>query len=160
MYIMIYLIGIIQAFSPVIKDIDYKQVECLAQNIYFESKSEPIKGQYAVAKVTMNRVESDQFPDTICGVVKQRRRNVCQFSWWCSPKTLNTVKTNSFNKKLYNQAKLVALDVYLRNSQIDVGLDGALFYHATYIKKNKLGVAALEQTKKIGKHIFYKLSES
>ena len=42
---------------------------CLALNVYFEARSEDVVGQYAVAEVTLNRVASDRFPDTVCDVV-------------------------------------------------------------------------------------------
>ena len=35
-----------------------RQLECLANNIYWEAASEPFEGKVAVAQVTMNRVES------------------------------------------------------------------------------------------------------
>ena len=71
---------------------EYKnEVKCLAQNIYFEARDQPTKGQIAVALVTINRVNSKRFPDTICRVIRQASRykngkpkkNKCQFSWYC-----------------------------------------------------------------------------
>ena len=47
------------------------ELYCLAQNIYFESKSEPLAGQYAVADVVLNRVQDTRFPNTICEVVRE-----------------------------------------------------------------------------------------
>lgn len=44
---------------------------CLASNIYFEARSEPIAGQIAVAEVTLNRVTSQDYPNNICEVVLQ-----------------------------------------------------------------------------------------
>ena len=44
---------------------------CLASVIYFESRGEPLEGQFAVAEVVMNRVEHTDFPDTVCEVAKQ-----------------------------------------------------------------------------------------
>lgn len=69
--------------------IDVEQAYCLAKNVYYESKGEDIKGQFAVATVTLNRVKDSRYPTTICEVVKQRtvhrvtKRLVCQFSWYC-----------------------------------------------------------------------------
>ena len=60
-----------------------QQVDCLAQNMYFESGWEPQAGQIAVAMVTINRQESGDFAPTICGVVKQKIASTCQFSWVC-----------------------------------------------------------------------------
>ena len=48
------------------------QLECLAGAIYFESKSEPLKGQLAVGHVIANRVKSGKYPSSYCGVVYQR----------------------------------------------------------------------------------------
>jgi hypothetical protein len=81
-----------------------KQVDCLADNIYFESGSEPREGKIAVAMVTLNRVEKG-FSDTICGVVKQKTNNssgqiVCQFSWWCETRAKNI----SLSKEKYQKA--------------------------------------------------------
>ena len=53
------------------------QVDCLAQNMYFESGWEPVDGQIAVAMVTINRQESGDFAPTICGVVKQKIADTC-----------------------------------------------------------------------------------
>ena len=51
-----------------------RQRTCLAQNIYFEAGNQPFSGKLAVANVVLNRVESSQFPDTICEVVKQTKK--------------------------------------------------------------------------------------
>ena len=42
-----------------------KQLNCLAENIYFESAHEPREGQLAVAFVTINRMNSGHFEDNI-----------------------------------------------------------------------------------------------
>ena len=41
------------------------QVDCLAENIYYEAGYEPRDGQIAVAMVTLNRVQDPQFPKDI-----------------------------------------------------------------------------------------------
>ena len=56
---------------------DKRELRCLAQNIYFEARGERQAGQLAVGLVTMNRVNSKRFPNTVCKVVWQKR----QFSW-------------------------------------------------------------------------------
>ncbi len=57
------------------------EFECLATALYFEARGEGIKGQAAVAEVILNRVESPQFPRTVCGVVNQSNGRGCQFSY-------------------------------------------------------------------------------
>jgi len=52
-------------------------IMCMALNIYNEARGEPLAGQYAVAQVTMNRVEDPRWANTVCGVVYQP----AQFSW-------------------------------------------------------------------------------
>jgi spore germination cell wall hydrolase CwlJ-like protein len=71
-----------------------QETTCLAQNIYFEARDQTIKGQIAVSLVTINRLKSKRFPNTICKVVKQARyrngkvvRNKCHFSWFCDGKS-------------------------------------------------------------------------
>ena len=43
----------------------------LASAIYGEGRGEPYTGQVAIGSVILNRVESDQFPDTVSNVVYQ-----------------------------------------------------------------------------------------
>ena len=51
---------------------------CLAKNIYYEARGEPIQGKIAVAQVTLNRVtHRTEFQANICGVVYAKD----QFSW-------------------------------------------------------------------------------
>lgn len=52
-------------------------LDCLAKVIYHEARGEPEEGQVAVAWVVMNRLNSQRFSNTICGVVYQKS----QFSW-------------------------------------------------------------------------------
>jgi len=53
--------------------------QCLSEAIYFEARGETLKGQFAVAEVILNRVDSPLYPRTVCGVVRQG----CQFSYTC-----------------------------------------------------------------------------
>ncbi|WP_198402410.1 cell wall hydrolase [Rhodobacter sp. CZR27] len=46
--------------------------ECMERVMHFESNRSSRDGMIAVGTVVMNRVESPQFPDTVCGVVGQR----------------------------------------------------------------------------------------
>ena len=55
-----------------------KDVKCLATAIFHEANAESVKGQIAVANVIMNRVESKDFPNSVCGVISQKS----QFSWY------------------------------------------------------------------------------
>lgn len=130
-----------------------RDLMCLALNVYHEARGEPMSGQYAVAEVTMNRVASRHYPNTVCGVVYQknwdpkRKRYVSMFSW-----TEIDDRPDVVNNKLWNRAWKAASEVYhqIRTPR----LKGALFYHASYIRPrwshNKRRVA------RIGRHIFYR----
>jgi spore germination cell wall hydrolase CwlJ-like protein len=124
-----------------------KQVSCLAENIYFESAYEPKDGRVAVALVTLNRVNDPRYPDTICDVVKQRTKYVCQFSWYCERNKIVR------NERAYQEAKQIALFVYANYERMKDHTHGALFYHADYVNPRWKG---LEKTVVIGRHIFYR----
>ncbi|MDX1823220.1 MAG: cell wall hydrolase [Thiohalomonadales bacterium] len=131
---------------------DNRQLTCLALNIYHEARGEPDAGQFAVAKVTLNRVASRRYPNTICDVVYQkkwdriRRRYVGAFSW-----TEFDIKPSIKNQE-WQQALRVA-EAALNQDQLPE-LKGVLFYHARSIKpswaRNKKPIAH------IGRHVFYR----
>ena len=62
-----------------------KAEKCLANAVYFKSRSEPVRGQIAVAQVVMNRAFSGFYPNDVCGVVYQNahRHLSCQFTFAC-----------------------------------------------------------------------------
>jgi spore germination cell wall hydrolase CwlJ-like protein len=128
-----------------------KEIDCLADNIYFEAGYEPEQGKVAVALVTMNRLQDPRFPKNICGVVKQKVRHTCQFTWFCENKSKN-IKHNT----TYWQAREVALHVYVNYDKISDITYGALYYHADYVNPRW---KHLEKTAVVGRHIFYKESE-
>jgi spore germination cell wall hydrolase CwlJ-like protein len=132
-----------------------REIECLAENIYFEAGHEPREGKVAVAFVTLNRLNNGRFGSDICGVVKQKTAGVCQFSWYCEerPKAMSQGKvlTNS-NNSLYNDIRNTAIYVYANYELLADPTKGALFYHADYVTP---GWKNMERTAVIGRHIFY-----
>ena len=132
-----------------------KEVECLADNIYFESGYEPKDGKIAVALVTMNRVKKG-FDDSVCGVVRQKIRETCQFSWWCDAKAKMTSLSKDRNlsyrqKEVYNEIQDIAVYVYMNYDTMTDKTKGALYYHADYVNPQW----KLKKTVTIGRHIFY-----
>jgi N-acetylmuramoyl-L-alanine amidase len=119
-----------------------KNVACLARNVYFEARGEPLAGQYAVAEVTMNRKASARYPRTVCEVVYQKSA----FSW------TDLGQLPEPRGEEWKLAWKVAEAAYYGKDA--PRLQGALFYHATYVfpewAKDKRPVA------RIGKHIFYR----
>jgi spore germination cell wall hydrolase CwlJ-like protein len=138
-----------------------KEIRCLAKNIYFEARNEPTLGQIAVAFVTLNRVDSNQFPDTICTVVEQKTQRICQFSWYCESRPHYLYRNDVLtlrNDPVYNRIHDLAVHVYKNHYDIKDPTKGSLFYHANYVDKSKIGVKNLKFETIIGRHIFYSLN--
>src|SRR3546814_16168369 len=78
----------------------------------------------------MNRVASQYFPDTVCGVVQDGTDEVlhrCQFSWFCDGKPDEIDDAAS-----WAEATELASQVYWGRAEDPSG--GALWYHADYVK--------------------------
>ena len=127
-----------------------RQLECLTRNIYWEAASEPFEGKVAVAQVTLNRMQSGKFPDSVCGVVHQKNvfyeKVVCQFSWYCE----GNHKMKPVHKPLWRESEEVAKKVLLEGFRLP-GLKNALYYHADYVNPGW----QLPKIDQIGRHIFY-----
>ncbi len=127
-----------------------EELNCLALNIYWEARSEPTLGRFAVAAVTLNRVGHKGFPDTICGVVHQGRErglHRCQFSWVCDGKS-----KIPGNQKAWLEAEHIAYTMlYL---DLPDPTDGALWYHADYVSPG--WAKAMARVTQIGRHIYYR----
>ena len=127
-----------------------RQLDCLTRNIYWEAASEPFEGKVAVAQVTLNRVESGKFPNTVCGVVYQKNiiyeKVVCQFSWFCE----GTHKVRAIHTPLYKESEEVAKRVLFEHFRLP-SLKNAMYYHAEYVNPGW----KLPRIEKIGRHIFY-----
>jgi spore germination cell wall hydrolase CwlJ-like protein len=127
-----------------------QELECLTKNIYWEAASEPFEGKVGVAQVTLNRVESGKFANSVCGVVYQKnvfyQKVVCQFSWYCE----GNHKMKAVHGPLWDESEAVAKKVLLEGFRLP-GLTQALFYHADYVSPGW----KLPRIEKIGRHIFY-----
>jgi spore germination cell wall hydrolase CwlJ-like protein len=124
-----------------------REVECLARNIYFEAGGEPRAGKIAVAEVTMNRVKSRQFPRTVCGVVHQKTKGTCQFSWVCEG------KKSIRNQGAWRESLKIAENILISKQQYGI-IGNAMYFHADYVDP-----AWAERKKliaQIGRHIFYR----
>ena len=141
---------------------DIESVVCLAKNAYFEARNQSILSQIAVSQVVMNRVQHEDFPNTVCGVVYEAQlskwykeklnkevplKDRCQFSWYCDGKA-DIIR----DQDAYELALAVAHQVLSGYDMVDV-TKGALWYHATYVRpywaKEKLYTVKHED------HIFY-----
>ena len=140
-----------------------ESIICLAKNAYFEARNQSVLSQIAVSQVVMNRVQSPDFPNTVCGVVYEAQlskwykekmdkevplKHKCQFSWYCDGKADIITDIDS-----YKIALAVAHQVLSKYTMHDV-TDGAVFYHAYYVNprwaKEKIKTVVHED------HIFYR----
>ena len=83
-------------------DLSDNEIEVLQRIVEAEATGEDMKGKMLVANVILNRVENDEFPDTVKGVVFQRDGNTYQFSP-IKDGRYNTVKVSKDTKKAVNR---------------------------------------------------------
>ena len=121
------------------------QWECLRQALYFESRGETLEGQFAVAEVVLNRVDSPDFPDTICKVVNSRGRGACAFSYVCDG--LRSMHEAGARDRAGRIAR-VMMDGAPRDLT-----EGATYFHANWVRPNW---GKRIQTVSIGAHLFYR----
>jgi len=112
---------------------------CLALNVYYESRGEPLQGQYAVAHVTLNRVKQNH--SDICTEVFKRG----QFSW-----TRYKFKIPSDKDESWKIAKVVARKVVTTKDNTG----GATYFHSKRCRNTTI-FKGKSVTSKIGGHVFY-----
>jgi N-acetylmuramoyl-L-alanine amidase len=121
---------------------------CLALALYWEAKTEGREGMLAVGSVVLNRVAHPEFPDTVCGVVKQGgEQPPCQFSWWCDGQSDRPTEARAWDLARHLAATIL-------NHPPRDPTRGALFFHNTGIATPWL--RRRERTVQIGRHIFYR----
>lgn len=128
-----------------------QEIECLARNIFHEARGEPREGKIAVGVVTINRRNDSRFPNTICGVINQRTRAVCQFSWRCQ-----AVRAPNRSDQNWIESQQIARSLLTDRGffqQFRQRMGNILFFHATYVRP------AWSRSKarlyRIGGHLFY-----
>lgn len=132
-------------------------VMCLAKNIYFEGRGETQRGQIAIGLVTINRVQDDSFPSTICGVVFQRgvdrntKKIVAQFSWTLDGKSNKPNTSSDTWERILLLAQAMTAGGTLNNIN-DITI-GATHYHANYINPNWTDLTFIVN---IDNHTFYR----
>ena len=158
-----------------------EELKCMAENIYFEGRAEPMSGKVAIANVVMNRVMSDRHPNTICEVVHEgphreswktrgkdvpdsdRKffpiRNKCDFSWYCDGK--KDIVWVSYMDGTIIEANMTAwrdsihVALFVMSDQIGDNTDGADHYY-NYNISNPYWVGAMDESVIIGNHRFMK----
>lgn len=102
-------------------EVTAKERDCLTRAMYFESQRNSEEGLLAVGTVVMNRVKSEQYPNTICGVVGQHR----QFAHGVLRKKMDPAQMVLADK--------VAGDVLAGKRSAELG-DEAMYFHAARIR--------------------------
>jgi len=118
------------------------ELECLAGAIYFEAKSESLKGQLAVGHVIANRANSGRFPSSYCGVVYQRS----QFSFVRGHSMPPIARSGLQWRNAVAIARIV--DQQLQPSPVPK----ALFFHARRVSPGW----KLTRLATLGNHVFYR----
>ena len=113
----------------------------LSRIISAESKGEPLLGQIAVGNVVLNRVKSPSYPNTIYGVIFDRKYGT-QFS----PVVFGTI----YNKPA--ASSVIAAKICLEGYSIS---DSALFFLNPRIATNNWIVKNRKFAFRIGNHDFY-----
>lgn len=123
--------------------------QCLAEALYFEARGESAKGQFAVAEVILNRVDSPNYPNTVCGVINQGtgRKYACQFTYTCDGLPERISEQGAW-EQVGKVAKL-SLDADMRPLT-----DGATHYHTTAVRPS--WASKYIKTAQIGVHRFYR----
>ena len=129
---------------------------CMALNLYFEARNQPLDGQIAVSQVVVNRVLDERYPDDPCEVVMQGPtypdsslpiKHKCQFSWYCDGKS---DKPNDWDA--FRWAVEVSHRVW-EGEIVDLTY-GATHDHATRVTPDWSYRA--HHTITVGDHIFYR----
>ena len=117
-------------------------VMCLAMNVFFEARNQSIAGQVAVAQVTMNRVHSPNYPNSVCEVVHQKK----QFSWYWDGKSDVPQEEDAWER-----AQIIAQGVMAGSGHAD--LVGVTHYHALTVQP--YWIHTMTFVTRIDDHVFY-----
>lgn len=147
-------IGVYQTFATAHFDQAQRQareLNCLAETIYYEARSESRAGQIAVAEVVLNRVRHPLYPNSICGVVYQGAEDGsgCQFTFACDG-SMN----RSPRGRAWANAERIAAHAMLGFDDGGSATGNATHYHTVAV--NPIWSATLVRTGQVGSHVFYR----
>ncbi|HEY0411586.1 MAG TPA: cell wall hydrolase [Allosphingosinicella sp.] len=128
-----------------------RSLQCLAEAVYYEARSESEEGQRAVAQVVLNRVRHPAYPGSVCGVVYQgplRAGGGCQFTFTCDG-SLGLPPAGP----AWAEARRIAAEALAGAVYAPVGL--ATHYHTQQVVP--VWAFRLAKANVIGNHIFYRM---
>lgn len=121
-----------------IEQVNKKEHACLNEAIYWEGRNQEIDGMVAIGSVILNRVASDDFPDSVCEVVHQGpldgsaiSLHRCQFSYYCDGLSDSPPESNPIELEAWTWADVIAESLLLSDIQDNTG--GSTYYHAHYV---------------------------
>ena len=134
-----------------------RAIQCIAMNIYWETRASSLADAMSVSDVVLNRVNHRHFPNNVCDVVKQARLgpngnpklHQCQFSWWCDGRS-----DEPKNKTAWEKSRKYARDFWIHGRYIGI-TEGSTHYHANYVKPN--WAPTMDRVARVGSHIFYRM---
>jgi len=134
--------------------------DCLAKAVYHEARGEPEVGQWAVATVILNRVNSSRYPSSVCDVVYQNAalRNRCQFSFACDGISDEGGIGNKIVRQSWVKANLIAntaLERFNAGQPQDNLPESVLYYHSLSVSPD--WATRMKSVAQIGQHVFYSL---
>ncbi len=111
---------------PATADTQETSLDCMAKNIYFEARGDGALAMLLVGQVTLNRIESNRFPNTVCGVVTQHK----QFSWFSDGLSDTApVNTSPAEKEKWKKATMLARTLLTKGNVLNDLTNGSLHYH-------------------------------
>ena len=118
------------------------EANCLATAVFYESRSESLEGQLAVARVIINRSHSSRFANSLCSVVKEPR----QFSF-----VRGGVLPKANEKRPAWKTAIAIARIAIENAW-ESRAEGALYFHARRVSPSwgRARVATIDN------HIFYR----
>ncbi len=120
--------------------ISSKEKDLLARLVEAEAKGESFEGKVAVATVVLNRVDSNQFPNSITNVIYEKVGNAYAFS---------PVQNGEINKQASEEATQ-AVEEALKSPD---RLNNALYFYNPEIATDDW-IRSRQIVKKIGNHVF------
>ena len=119
---------------------------CLAVALFFEARGEPIDGKELVANVIINRMHHPSYPDTICGVVNQRK----QFSFTHDGMSDNPLVYNTYHDTLAWEESVDIAKYVLDNGVVN---EYIIMYHNTSV--TPYWIDSYSFSGQVGNHVFY-----
>lgn len=127
-----------------------RDLDCLADAVYYEARGEPSEGQAAVAQVVLNRVRHAGYPKSVCGVVYQgAQSHACQFSFACDGAIYKTREQRAWHRAQGVAAR--ALGGFVMTAVGD-----ATSFHVASL--GRIWGGNLIRVAEIGSHVFYKMT--